>query len=274
MQLRNVALKNFSKDQRVELYSAFFISSGQGTCQIDGGLYSFKSPCLIFVTPFQSLRIAMQGTAARAQVLEFHGDFYCIEFHKPEVACNGLLFNNVYLSPILALGKADVKRVKDLFIQIASELKLKTQDHSILTSYLQLFLALTSRIKRKDLQQGPLLTRRDEQMEKFKSLIDEHFLTKRSPAEYANLLNMTANALTKKSARYFAKSPSQLIQERVVLEAKKKLHLTYESVKEIAFSLNFEDEHYFSRFFKKAVGVSPQVFRQKNGISIVADLST
>ena len=65
----------------------------------------------------------------------------------------------------------------------------------------------------------------------------------------------------------------QLIQERVTLEAKKLLHLTYKSVKEIAAELNFEDEFYFSRYFKKNVGVSPLRYREKVGISIVAKIS-
>jgi len=56
-----------------------------------------------------------------------------------------------------------------------------------------------------------------------------------------------------------------------VLEAKKQLHLTHKSIKEIAFDLNFEDEFYFSRFFKKNVGLSPKHFRESVGISIVAN---
>jgi AraC family transcriptional activator of pobA len=56
------------------------------------------------------------------------------------------------------------------------------------------------------------------------------------------------------------------------LEAKKKLHLTRQNIKEIAYALNFPDEYYFSRFFKKFTKVSPQSFRDQTGISIVADL--
>ena len=56
----------------------------------------------------------------------------------------------------------------------------------------------------------------------------------------------------------------------MVLEAKKLLHLTYKSIKEIAQELDFEDEFYFSRYFKKEVGLSPKQFRDSVGISIVA----
>jgi AraC-like DNA-binding protein len=236
-------------------------------------MYPFSGPSVLFLAPFQSLWIS-GVSRMMGEVVQFHGDFYCIEFHKPEVACNGLLFNNVYLSPVLSVSRNQLAQIQELLRNMAVELNLKHQDESVLISYLQLFLAVCSRIKRAQLEQGLLAFDRDEQMEHLKALIDAHFLTNRRPFEYAKLLNVTTNSLAKRCRKYFAKSPSQLIQERTALEAKKRLHLTRQSVKEIAFSLHFEDEHYFSRFFKKAVGVSPQAFRRKSGISPVADSST
>jgi len=104
-------------------------------------------------------------------------------------------------------------------------------------------------------------------------LLDEHFLNLRKPADYAELLSMSRDNFTRRCTRYFRKSPSQLIQEKLMLEAKKQLHLTRQSIKEIAYNLQFQDEFYFSRVFKKFTKVSPQVFRDKTGISIVADMS-
>ncbi|MBJ5570629.1 AraC family transcriptional regulator, partial [Salmonella enterica subsp. enterica serovar Typhimurium] len=80
------------------------------------------------------------------------------------------------------------------------------------------------------------------------------------------------NTLSKKIKSLFNKTPSQIIQERVILEAKKQIHLTRKSFKEIALELNFNDEFYFSKYFKKYTGVSPTQFRKEVGISIVADL--
>jgi len=114
---------------------------------------------------------------------------------------------------------------------------------------------------------------KDEKMEQFIYLVEKNYLTLHKPADYADLLSMSVNNLSKKCQRYFGKSTSLMIQERLVLEAKKKLHLTRQSVKEIAFALNFSDEFYFSRFFKKFTGVSPHSFREQAGISVMADIA-
>jgi len=113
---------------------------------------------------------------------------------------------------------------------------------------------------------------KDDLMERFRQLLDEHFLTLHKPNDYADLLAVSPNTLTKRCTKYFKKPPTHLITERLILEAKKQLHLTRKSIKEIAFALNFQDEFYFSRVFKKFTNVSPQAFRDKTGISIVADL--
>ncbi|PTT34693.1 AraC family transcriptional regulator, partial [Chryseobacterium sp. HMWF028] len=85
--------------------------------------------------------------------------------------------------------------------------------------------------------------------------------------------NITNNTLGKTVKKEFSKTPTQLISERIILESKKLLHLTYRSVKEIASELGFADEFYFSRYFKKSVGCSPKNYREKVGISVVAKMS-
>jgi AraC family transcriptional regulator, transcriptional activator of pobA len=58
---------------------------------------------------------------------------------------------------------------------------------------------------------------------------------------------------------------TDLISERIIIEAKRELYLTNKSVKEIAFELGYSDEHYFSRFFKNNADVSPQMYRDVVG---------
>ena len=255
-----------SEPMQFREYTVLFIPKGEGIYHADFATFAFKGPVLLFATPYQVLQLEQQ-TPFESSMLQFHGDFYCIEYHRVEVACNGLLFNNIYLQPCVKLSEAEADSFKQLLIQMTGD-----ESDIVLRAYLQLFLAKSSSIKIRSMAEAEP-NGKDELMEKFRELLDQHYLTLHKPNDYAKLLAMSPNNFTKRCKRYFKKSPSQLIQERLILQAKKLLHLTRKGIKEIAYELNFEDEFYFSRVFKKFTKVSPQTFRHETGISIVADLS-
>jgi len=253
-------------------YTVILITKGSGEFYADIGRFSFKAPVLLFSTPLQKLIISNKGTL-EGFVIQFHGDFYCIEYHKSRVACNGLLFNNIYIEPSVTLTNEEALSFERICHDIELEFDSPQPDEIVLRSYLQLFLAKSSSIKLRNMAAGATAQSKDEKMEQFVRLLEKNYLTLHKPADYADLLSMSVNNLSKRCNRYFGKSPSLMIQERLILEAKKKLHLTRQSVKEVAFALNFSDEFYFSRFFKKFTGVSPQAFRDQAGISIMADIA-
>ncbi|TCN55631.1 helix-turn-helix domain-containing protein [Flavobacterium circumlabens] len=251
-------------------YTVILITEGEGIFHADFASFPFTSPVILFSTPQQSIYIK-ETKPVKYVMLQFHSDFYCIEYHRNEVACNGLLFNNIYIEPSLKLSQGELDSYLQLIRQINDEFKQPDPSDIVLRAYLQLFLAKSSSIKIKSIEKQKVF--KDEKMDLFKQLLEENFLTLHKPSDYASLLAMTPNNFTKQCTRRFNKTPSQLIQERLILEAKKQLHLTRLSIKEIAFALKFQDEYYFSRVFKKMTKISPQTFRNTTGISIVADLS-
>ncbi|MCP1996843.1 AraC family transcriptional regulator [Flavobacterium sp. HSC-61S13] len=253
-------------------YTVFLIKDGKGTFYADSNSFPFSGPVLLFATPMQGLSIASEGEL-EFFTLQFHSDFYCIETHREEVACNGLLFNSIYIDPTVRISSIEWGVFEQLITQMQQEIRAVESTEIVLRAYLQLILAKSSSIKIKLEQRESLYRMKDEKMERFRDLLNQHFLRLHRPMDYANLLDISANLLTKKAVKYFGKSPSQLIQERLILEAKKKLHLTTSSIKEIAFQMEFSDQYYFSRFFKKHTLVSPQEFRNRAGISEVAYLS-
>ncbi|RBL90659.1 helix-turn-helix domain-containing protein [Chitinophaga flava] len=270
--LKPAMASSLARPSQFSEYTVIFIPSGSGTYQADFSTFSFNGPVLLFATPFQALRLQADKDM-EVLLLQFHGDFYCIEQHHSEVACNGLLFNNIYLWPYISLSAAQAADFTQLLTQLGNELHQEPPSGIVLKAYLQLLLAKSSTIRLQTQTARPDEQPQDKQMEAFRQLLDQHYRSLHKPADYASMLAISPNHLSKRCKGYFGKSPSQLIQDRLVLEAKKQLHLTRKSIKEIAYELQFEDEFYFSRFFKKMTKVSPRTFRRRTGISVVADLS-
>jgi AraC family transcriptional activator of pobA len=103
---------------------------------------------------------------------------------------------------------------------------------------------------------------RSELVRKFEQLVNQHYLEKRLVKDYAKLLHISPNYLNVVVKEVTGKSAGEIIRDRVMLEAKRKLTHEKKTVAEIGFDLNFKDTAYFCRFFRKYEGASPDKFRK------------
>lgn len=253
------------------LYNIFLLE-GTGKVSVDLVEYAFEGKIVLFTTPYQIIYFDTERPI-KMRRLQFHGDFYCIEYHKKEVACNGLLFNNIYQQTYINLENEDYIEMDYILKKLILELEdSSSYATAVVKAYLQLILALCSKIKSKEISIAEEKTTNHPLM-KFKTLLENNFHKERQPSFYAEQMGLSPNNFSKICKQHFLKSPSTLIHQRVILECKKLIHLSYKSMKEIAAELNFDDENYFSRYFKKHTGITPTAFRENVGISIVADLS-
>lgn len=186
---------------------------------------------------------------------------------KKEVACNGVLFNNVYEMPYVLIDESSHQTVEMLCDEMEKDIiKNDLALNEYVTSYLKLLLINCARLKN---QQGALVTeigsKESSIVQSLKEMIDKEFRVKHSPKEYAEALFMTPNALAKISESHFNKTLTALIAERIIIEAKRELYLSNKTVKEIASELGYDDEFYFSRFFKKNTSITPSIFRKTVG---------
>lgn len=97
----------------------------------------------------------------------------------------------------------------------------------------------------------------------FRLLLEQKFATMNKPADYANALHISSVYLRECVRKVTGLSPSEFIQNRIVLEAKRLLYYSDKTVKEIAIALGYEDYSYFSRLFKKNAGVTALEFRNQ-----------
>lgn len=258
---------HFDHLQRNNYFSLIWITKGSGKVKADFAEHHFEEDSLLAFSPYQPFMICtkedIQGIA-----IHFHPDFYCIHMHQKEVSCNGVLFNNVYQPPFTRI----TDQAKITFQMVIDQMKTEIQNeelaqYELLISYLKIFLITASRLKREQLEELQSTPDSKEPfiLQNLKDAIEDHFKTKHSAAHYAEMLNISPKALAKLSKNYFNKTLTDLIAERIIIEAKRELYMTNKTVKEIAYQLGYDDEHYFSRFFKTNADVSPQLYRETVG---------
>jgi YesN/AraC family two-component response regulator len=259
----------FDHVQRNNYFSLIWINEGKGKVKADFAEYDFEANALFAFSPYQPFML--QAKKIKGIAVHFHPDFFCIHKHQAEVACNGILFNNIYEPPFTLIDETTAASLQMLITQMSAEMsKPALAQYEILVSYLKIFLITCSRLKS---EQQPLASKQMEGLKEpfilqnLKDAIEQHYRTKHSANDYAELLNITPKALAKAVKSYFNRTLTDMISERIVIEAKRELYLTSKSVKEIAYALGFNDEHYFSRFFKNNADVSPQVYRDTVGFA-------
>lgn len=272
----NLAFKLFSFEdnsffdhiQRNNYFSLIWVQEGSGVLKADFAEYNFEASTLFAFSPYQPYMMAtdkpMKGVA-----IYFHSDFFCIFKHHKEVSCNGVLYNNIYNPPFVKVDDASAITFQMLCEQLKTEMQnADLAQYELLVSYLKIFLITAARLKTQQQPEAAAVLNYNKEpfiLQKLKDAIEENFKIKHSPVDYAALLYITPKALAKITKNYFNKTLSSLINERIIIEAKRELYLTNKTVKEIAYELGYEDEYYFSRFFKVNADVSPQLYRETVG---------
>ncbi|WP_418360949.1 helix-turn-helix domain-containing protein [Sphingobacterium detergens] len=246
-------------------YIKVLLLSKGSELQVDLAEYSVKQPSLFFVSPNQHLHIKKLAKE-EGHFIFYNRDFYCIQIHDEEVACSGLLFNNIYNMPMVELDNSEIPFFSYIFGQMTDEFGLNdTSLEEMLRTYLkQLFIKSVRLWKKQNLDKE--LTEQNSDLEffrKFTLLVDEHYKEKHHVADYAELLFMAPKTISHKFKRLNLPQPNDVIKNRILLEAKRLLVHTNLTAKEVGYELGYEDPAYFSRLFVQKSGETPSAFRAK-----------
>lgn len=260
----------FDHVQRNNYYTIVFVQKGTGTVKADFSEYELKEHSVFCFSPYQPFMFVSQDDL-KGTVVQFHPDFFCIHKHHNQVACNGVLFNNIYQPPFVLVDAKQEIQLSNVIEQIKDEMHNPVlAQYELLVSQLKILLIYLSRIKTEQSPEAAADIADDNEpfiLQNLKEAIENHFRTKHSSGEYANLLHISPKALAKITKTHFNKTLTDLIAERIIIEAKRELYLTSKPIKQIASELGYEDEYYFSRFFKTNVEVSPQLYRKTVGFA-------
>lgn len=231
--------------------------------RVDFACYDTQQPTLFFVSPNQYLEIEAAGKES-GYFIFYNRDFYCIQIHDQEVACDGLLFNNIRNMPKVEVSDAENDFLGGLFKEMIQEFNLNDSSlEEMVRTYLkQLLIRATRSWKRQHLTHDVTDQQSDlEFFRKFTRLVEEHYKSKHTVADYADFLCMAPKTITHKFNRLRLPQPNEVIKNRIILEAKRLLVHTSLTAKEIAYDLGYNDPAYFSRLFQTKTGESPSGFR-------------
>lgn len=246
-----------------DFYLTVFFEKGTGRHDIDFNSYPIHPNSVFFLQPEQIHHWEFEEEPEGW--IFFHSeDFYKLYITHFELY-QWPFFQSRDSNPKLTVTEEAAEILQQRFHEMMGEYQQNTR-HSFLkiASLSQLIYAdLARTYSEQSVAPTPKNTRYLDHFHRFMKLVDEHYTQQKHASFYASELAMTTKHLHRICLSCSGKSTTQLIAERVILEAKRKLVSDSKSIQEIADELGFENYPYFHLFFKKHAGETPKQFREK-----------
>ena len=264
--IRNVQNMLSGKDmvQGLHRHDFFYIltlKKGKGSHSIDFNTYNVVDHSIFIMRPGQVHELALNREST-GYLMEFRRDFYNL---NDTVASQFLR-----KASSINLCNPDTKSFNKLFALLAlifSEYGDKKEGYQeVIKANLNIFfIELVRNRQPRNAVTASVNKYTQEKLDKFTELLDAHISSHKEVSQYADMLNLSTfqlNAITKTT---LGKTSSQLINDYIILEAKRYLLATSNQVNQIAYHLGYEDVSYFIRFFKKQTSYTPEAFRHNSG---------
>lgn len=249
-----------------EFYQIIWYRRGRGTHRVDFVDYPFTDNTIFFVAPGQIH--AFDGNEdCEGVIILFNANFLADEESSESIFLKYNVFNAYDSLPYYKISDSEAERLMPLVNEMNREYSLTDAfAHKDYMQYLlRLFLIRVQRCgERKETEKLHFYSIANRTFVRFRQLLEKNFREVHTVQDYANLLNISARTLTKYVNLSAHCSPLQIINDRIVLEAKRQLQHTALNIKEIGYGLGFEDPSYFVKFFKRLTGMMPTEFRREN----------
>lgn len=252
-----------TKMHKNDFFQLIYITNGTGIQYIDLQAYEIKKGDIVFLNTWQQHSWSF-NTTIQGYLLSFTPSFLT-QFVSDHLFVHDLPFFKKFTTHHVLELSDELNQA----IQLAMDCMLKDYETengayiNLLRTYLLEVLLLCKKEIETTASGNKNGAKSNALIKSFESLIDKHFFEYRFPKEYAKVLLVTPNYLNAMCQRVKNQSAGDMIRDRILMECKRLLIHTNLSASEIAYQLNFKDNSYFSRFFKKHIGLAPDEFRRK-----------
>lgn len=257
--------QNLSLPHKHTFYHVVLFTKGGGTHAIDFKSFLVKPYQIYFMAPGQVHRWNFEGPVD-GYIINFSASFFQSFLLRPDYLDSFPFFTGNIDDEVVNLPQQAQSKVVDLFEQLIQEsAQLNKMGMDIIrVLMLQLFILVARESPNSSLTTAPNYNYT--LLQSFRKLTDMNFATLKLPKDYAALLYITPNHLNALCNDLLGISAGEVIRNRVILEAKRLLVNLELTITAIANKLNFTDNSYFTKFFKKYTGLTPEEFR-KNTLS-------
>jgi AraC family transcriptional activator of pobA len=250
-----------SKPHRHDFYLVLYITQGSGEHTIDFVTYPVAPNSFFLMTPGQVHSWKLSADAD-GFILFFTSEFYQLD--KSEKHLLGFpFFQSLNTDAHLQL-QTNAEPMIDVIIRemLRDYTSTGSLNLQLFRSYLDIILLkLTNHYPQRN--KSVASSNSTYKLRMLGELIDQHYSEHKQPHVYASLMNLSASYLNNLCKQMLGKTLSDLIQERIVLEAKRFFAYSDLTISQVSDKLNFSEPSYFIRFFKKQTGVTPEQFREQ-----------
>ena len=246
---------------RHSFFQILYVNKGEGIHYVDFQEWNIEDGTIFFLSPGQVHDLRFTSANQEGIMINFREEFF-----------NDFLSQKDFINSLPVFSKSGkfgfrkVESCKDeLEFTIAKIIEMAKSDskfkmHCIQTLVLEILLLIS--VKTKDENPENEIINNNYLLVKFEKLLEKHFMEAHNPKFYADHLSVTPNYLNTLCKKVTGKTVGKIIRNRIILEAKRLLVNSEYTISQIAYDLYFEDNSYFTKFFKTHTGLSPIEFRK------------
>ncbi|MGI6232358.1 MAG: AraC family transcriptional regulator [Prevotella sp.] len=248
---------------RHDFYQIIWFQRGHGTHQVDFVDYPVADNTIFFVAPGQ-VHAFDTNTDAKGVIIHFNASFLNDEDSPESLFLKYNVFNNLNSAPYCKVTREEEERLMNIVNELNREYCLTGAfaHHDYMAYLIRLFLIRVQR-------SGECSTRvkfyvsnnANVVFVKFRQLLEQNFTKIHTVQEYASMLGVSLRSLNDYVRESSHRTPLQVINDRIALEAKRQIRHSPLSIKEIGYQLGFEDPSNFVKFFKRVTGQKPTDYR-------------
>lgn len=251
------------KPHRHTFYQVLFIEKGAGVHRIDFLEHQISAPIVYFLAPGQvhDLRITDKDTVGC--LINFTPDFFSSFLNKSQCIDQLPIFSFNRSVSFHKIEEFQINQFKETFLKIktAYEKNSKTSLNLLRIYLLEIFYSALIGLTEND--ENVNITNQNNLLYRFEKMVEDNYATHHYPKYYADKLAITANYLNFICKEVSGNTAGEIIRNRIILEAKRLLINSEFSISQIAFQLGFDDNSYFTKFFKANAEISPSEFRNQ-----------